>query len=525
MRGNPVRGLAVLFFGIINFVFLSGCGGGGGNVMTPPPMGNFTNGNLKGNYAFSYQGSDAAGAPFVAAGQFSANGSGMITVGAIDLNDDDGAGGIFFSPGTNNGTILGTSTYSVAADGETTVTLNVQGSAFPLILQMTLASSTQGLITAFDSNFSGSGTIEMQNTAALLPTNVAFAVSGVDLTTFQEATFAGNLLVNGGAIMAGTSVADFVAPGVFVTPDERDTTISGAITADAANPGRNTVTLVTQAGTFAFAVYVVDNTHVKIAQTDLTSGFLLGGEGFAAPGVGNQQLATGNFAYTVSGEAQDGATFAAGGVFTSKGGAITGGEQDVHSAPGKVFPVETLANEAYSSDATFARIDMKLSESDGTFEYIAYPTSEGSVLLIEIDNATGFSAGTAYVQSTTSAPAGNFALNITGLAITTKHSIPDVQDVVGQIMIASTTITGDLNINNLFNSPKNLLPGLGLSNSTIAAPDATGLGRGNPLNLNSGALGNSGYALSYYTVDGTRVLLLETDGLRVSTGQLLMQTN
>jgi hypothetical protein len=41
--------------------------------------------------------------------------------------------------------------------------------------------------------------------------------------------------------------------------------------------------------------------------------------------------------------------------------------------------------------------------------------------------------------------------------------------------------------------------------------------------LESTELGSSGFTLSYYVVDDNTVLLLEMDGLRVTTGLMLKQ--
>lgn len=523
MSGNPVRSLAVLLFGIINLVILSGCGGGGGNVVTPPPMGNFTNGNLKGNYVFSYQGSDAFGVPFVAAGQFSANGSGMITGGAIDLNDE--VDGVIVQAGA----IAGTSTYSVAADGETSVILNVPTSSIPTFtLQMTLASSTHGVLSTFDTSFSGSGTIDMQAAGAAVPTNLAFVLSGVDLVTFNEALFGGNLSVNAGTtIITTSSVGDILAPGLSLV-DTADTTLSGTVTLDSNNPGRGVLMLASAnaTDTFNFAFYIIDGTHMKLAEiSDTQAAFLLGGDGFAAPGTPNQQLVKGNYAYVVSGETnfQTAIAFAAGGIFTTDGnGKITGGVQDLQST--KLAAGQTLAATTYTSDPNFARIVLTLTDSNPTtFQYALYPTSENSVLMVEIDAAVNgdcecFASGIGYQQTSTAAPSGSFALNVTGATV--KHGQP--QDVVGQIAVSGTTVTGTLNIVNLTVKPQ-LNPNIPLSSSTISATDS--LGHGNALTLNSADLGSASYGLSFYTVDGKRVLLMETDDKRVSTGLALQQTN
>jgi hypothetical protein len=534
MRANPVRSLGVVLgLAIFTVIFLSGCGGGGGQIATPPPGGTFTNSSLMGSYAFFYQGSDVNGSPFVAAGQFTANGSGMITSGAIDLND--ATLGIL-SPGLGSGTIASTSTYAVSSDGETTVSLQVQAGC--ITLQMTLASSEHGVVTAFDGApngcanpvffFSGSGTIDMQTVGAAVPANFAFSLTGIDLSIGDEALFGGNIAVTGGTtIQAGGSEADIVAPGLFSPPDTADTSLTGTLTPDVSNPGRATLVLTssTLGASFSFAVYIVDSTHLEVAEVDTSSGFLLGGEAFVAPAAGNQQLTKGNYAYTVSGEAQNGGSFAAGGVFASNGsGMITGGIQDLHSTGG-VSNGQSLAATAYTSDPNFARIVLTLNDGTVPFEYAGYPTSDGRLMIVEIDQVIKgdcecFAGGTGYVQTSTSALSGSFALNIMSLARSGKILLE--QDAVGQITVSGSDVTGDLNVNN-GQAKGDVLVDIPLASSTISTPDST-FGRGTMLSLQSGDLGNAGYSLSFYTVDGTRVLMTEVDKTRISTGQLLLQS-
>jgi len=370
----------------------------------------------------------------------------------------------------------------------------------------------------------------MQTVGAAVPTNFAFALTGSDLQSGQQALFGANIGVTGGTlIQTGSSEADIVAPGLFSPPDTADTSLTGTLTPDAANPGRATLSLtsVTLNNTsFSFAVYIVDSTHLEVAEVDNSSGFLVGGEAFVAPAGGNQQLAKGNYAYTVSGEAQNGGTFSAGGVFTSNGsGMVTGGIQDLHST-GQVFAGQTLATTSYTSDPNFARLDLTLNDGTVPFEYAAYPTSNGRLMIVEIDQVTKgececFAGGIGYLQSSTSALSGSFALDISSLAFSKKHGAV-AQDVAGLITVSGATVTGDLNINN--DQGKNeLLTDVPLSNSTATTPDTT-FGRGTMLSLQSGLLGNAGYALSFYTVDGSRVLMIEVDNSRISTGQLLAQT-
>lgn len=524
MKGRPVRSLAIMLGVVmVNFVVLSACGGGGGGGVVIAPMGNFTNSDLSGTYAFNYQGSDAAGAPFAAAGQFTANGSGAITGGAIDLNDQ--LDGFLFTPAT----ILGTSNYKVSPDGETSVTLNLQSgqNVLSLDLQLTLASGDHGLISAFDLNFSGSGAIDKQVANPAIPTsaNVAFALSGVDTQFLFQALFGGNIAINAsGNILAGSSIGDVVSVGEGIL-DTGDTSLTGSIAADNNNPGRAIVQISSSSipDTFTFAVYVVDSTHVKVVEVDTTSFFLMGGEAFLAPGTGNQQLQQGNYSYTFSGQTgKQGTPFGAGGVLTTDGsGNITGGVQDLNNAT-QLFLAQQMAKTSYTSSASFARLDMTLNNGHAIMEFATYPTSQNMILMTEIDG-NNFGSGIGYKQNSTAALHGNYAVNLTGFA--TNQAGDFVQDAVGQINVSSMTVTGTLMINNLFARKANdALLTETLSNSTAAAPDASGLGRGNPLSLQAAALGANGYSTSYFTVDGNRVLLVEMDKVRVSTGQLLAQS-
>jgi hypothetical protein len=516
MNRNAVRNYIFVTLMVAGLLTLAACGGGGGNVVTPPPpQGNFTNASFINNYAFFYQGSDADGNPLAVSGELIANGQGNITSGLIDI--DDAGTVLSASP------ILSSSTYAVNADGQTAITLNLEG-AVPLTLQMTLASSSHGLITEFDIDGSGSGTIDAQNPLQLsspLTGNFAFNVSGVD-TNLEQTTAGGNLLVTaGGVIPATQSVFDFVEAGVGVDSD--DTGVTGSLTPDQLNPGHGQINLTSpgiNSTPLVFSYYVVDTTHLKIIEID--NEFLTAGEAFAAPGT-STQLANSNYAYTASGESSRLTPQAVGGIFTSNGsGGITGGVQDLNrNASGNGHIKQTLAASTATPDASLARIDLILDANGTNFEYAAYPTLNGTVLMSEIDGKQAVASGTAFQQTAVNPVQGIYAINLSGLAVNNKADF--AQDVVGQVTIASGGATsGTLQINNLFVAPP--VPNIVLSSqSMLAALDTPVTGRGNPFTLQSTELGGSGFSLSYYVVDANTVLLLEVDSVRVSTGIMLNQ--
>jgi hypothetical protein len=239
MNWKAVRNYVFMAVAAAGLLTLTACGGGGGGVVQPPPpVGNFTNANLINNYAFFYQGSDAFGAPLAVSGQFIADGAGHITSGLIDIEDESNTLPLVAVQ------ILSTSTYTVAADGQTTAQINFQGGA--VTWQFTLASSEHALMTQFDVLGSGSGTIDRQDPTKLstaLIGNFAFNVSGVDFN-LEETTVGGNLLVNaGGGIPSTQSVFDFVQAGVIV--DNDDTGVNGSLTPDPLNPGHGQITIAT----------------------------------------------------------------------------------------------------------------------------------------------------------------------------------------------------------------------------------------------------------------------------------------
>ena len=137
---------------------LVACGGSSNPKPTPPPTGGFSISNLNGTYVFSVTGNVAdQTSDFIAVtGAFDANGSGAITGGALDMNSSA------FSPAVMNNPITG-GNYTVTADGRGRVTLNTAtpfGNA--ITLAFVLSSGSHGLVTEFDGNGSGSGSLDLQ---------------------------------------------------------------------------------------------------------------------------------------------------------------------------------------------------------------------------------------------------------------------------------------------------------------------------------------------------------------------------
>src|SRR6202795_1834833 len=135
-----------LFLALVSAVLCAACGGGSGSVtVPPPPVGNFSNANLKGQYVFSMSGSDTATGDFFARiGAFVADGNGNLTSGVEDVN----------TPGGGQQTIAYTnSTYSIQSDGRATI--NLTNATGTLSFSVTLLSASQGLIVQTDPSLVG----------------------------------------------------------------------------------------------------------------------------------------------------------------------------------------------------------------------------------------------------------------------------------------------------------------------------------------------------------------------------------
>src|ERR1035438_3562669 len=83
-----VRNATVLFLALSTLLFLAACGSSNGTANpVPPPSGSFSDSNLNGTYVFSISGVDESGFPYAMLGTLTANGSGGITGGSLDIND------------------------------------------------------------------------------------------------------------------------------------------------------------------------------------------------------------------------------------------------------------------------------------------------------------------------------------------------------------------------------------------------------------------------------------------------------
>jgi hypothetical protein len=521
-----VRNGFVLLLAFSALLFLAACGGSGNSVAkpVPPPSGTFSNSNLNGTYVFSVSGTDASGFPYAVVGTIAANGSGgnnkgAITGGTIDINDSE------FTPAPGLA-INSNGSYSVGTDGRGQFTIatttsnpfNNFGNG-TMVFDFVLSSSSHGLITQFDGNGSGSGTIDLQ-TANIAPTGTYafsfFGISALTSTSAIPAAAVGAFTLNSSGTITA-SASDFNNNN-FVTPNQA---LSGTVAlGPSATPS---TTLTTPFGALIFDVYAIDGSHLKFIETD-TVGPLLSGDAFS-------QTATtisGTNAFTLAGSYLGNVAAAGGFMVTDGSGTITSGTEDYNNG-GASSSVPAFSG-SYSSAGSLipGRLVLTLSGFFGGSTFAAYPSS-GGLLLLESDG-TGVMTGAAYPQTTTafSASSQGYALNLSGANAGIGNGSVEVDDIAEFTASAAASSAGTLTtgiIDENFDPGGTPNLGLSLSSGTYGAIDSTGrYGLSVKAGNSSRSTLNGGLGLTFYTVDGTTFPFIETDtGGQVSTGVFVIQ--
>jgi hypothetical protein len=465
----------------------TGCGGGGNPLSFPPPQGSFTTASLSGPFAFSYTGSDGGG--FLAvAGSFQADGAGHITSGMQDVNSGFG---IFTSSPI-------TGTYAVHADGRGSANLN--SPAGNSVIDFVIVSGGHALITRFDANAAGSGTIDQQTTSAFsnaaLAGSFAFNVAGIDGVN-NPLTVVGNFTADAaGNITSG--VNDSNDSGAVVTNDPLTGTIP------VSSNGRGAATVNTGSGALTFAFYVVDANHLKLVEVDNAP--VLGGEAFRQAGPFSTASVSGPFAFTLAGsDILNAAPFAAGGVLTANAGAITSGTEDFNDAGTVTSNVGLTGNYSIAANG---RGTLTITTTAGTFNFVIYPTS-GGVQVMETDLRFVVS-GTALQQQSTPFTAGSLS-GTYGLNFTGATSGGELDSIAQFSADGAGAVTGIIDLNNnggiTFGQPLSgtfSVVSNGRSTLTLQTPVGT-------------------QHIGLYMVNNTRALFIELDPTLVAAGDLRHQ--
>jgi len=494
----------------------------GGNSATATVVVVFSNASLSGQYAFSYAGQDAHG-PLAVAGSFTANSA----TGAIAGIEDYNSKGL--STPAQAAQISGS--FSINPDGSGTATVNAPAVGGTETWQLALVSSPQGqpapraVLVRFDATASGSGEADQQDPAKFVLSafsgNYVFGLSGTD-GKGRVLDVAGKVQSDGFGTLPVNFCEEDINDAGTNTQSAPDTSLHGVYFTDAtlSTNGRGELQLINTsteiAGTYTFAFYIVDSTHLKVVETDAisTTTAQLSGDFFSAPNT-NESFSTsilkGNYAFTQTGADSNG-PFVSGGVLIANGsGSVSGGVLDTNDGE-QISLDATITSSSYTVDPNLGRIALTLTVGSATRNYAAYVASTGSVEIIELDTDV-VASGLGFPQTSTASPLGSFALNLTG--ILNASGFPE-EDVVGQVEIpnGSTVPVGSIDINNA-GTVVSATPIE--SGSSIVAPDSNG--RGTATLQTSSAT----YSLAYYVTQNNTALLLETDGRRIMVGTVARQ--
>jgi hypothetical protein len=488
------RNAIALFVAVSTLALLVGCGG------SSSPAANtvgFDKSSLNGTYVFSTTGVDNAGAFLAIAGTLVANGNGSITSGTMDVV------GVEVTPPTPPATVAQpvTGSYSVGTDGRGQATLNSPGG--PIKLDFVLTSTSHGLVTEYDGNGSGSGTIDMQSsvTLAQLGNSYAFSLAGVDNAGNSTATAGSAAFDTTGDVTGG--VQDF---NDDLIPFLALPILPGTVTLGTGT-GPGSITLTTASfGTLTFDYYPIDATHLKLIETDYIQ--LLAGDALSQTGASIPQ---GSMVFSVAGLSVNGPV-AAGGVMTSVDGAgtFTGGLEDVNDV-GDVPPQLSFSGTPAAGASVGGRVIVNLSGFTPATQYVIYPSVAG-VLMLETD-PLAITSGVAFAQTSQTLAATNYGFNLSATNITNGLGAFFEEDDIAQFLTTSTTYTGIAD----FNDEGQTTPHQAVSGSFPNTPPVDATGRGVAISSNSPSF-------NFYVVDSSTVLLLETDTNQIGVGTFETQT-
>lgn len=465
-----------------------------------------------GNYVYHVSREDSTG-PYFIVGAFTVQ-NGVITAGEQDFSDHANAF-------TNNLVASGSSLST--AGGNLQIVLNTGNSSLGVngleTFRGARVSASRVLISEFDTFGAGTGSIDLQTSTAAPSGGYAFNLSGLDGAALPL-VIGGVLDITGTSISNTGSVFDYNDAG---SVGQAQLFSSGSVTAPDTF-GRLTFTL-TPSGTnvpgFVLHGYIIGGNRIQLVEAlnDPLNGHL----GGVALGQGTH---TGNFtAANVSNTTY---------VFTGAGadGAPNGGVQNLHIAASFTFNTNlnvtgTLAVNDITAVVGTATIGTGAYTIDPTGRVTVYgvtPTisgliplsfqlyldGNGNALELGVDKSQ-LSAGMAYQQTATSALfAGSYALSGQGFGVLTNSK--PAWGAAGPVTVTSNSFAGFTDYTIQGGTPTSNVSLTGTETSATSLLALTGLNAGSAQTSNS---------FTYFVIDNTRVIAIETDGQQL--GLLLLE--
>jgi len=509
---------ALLALAAIAGLFLTaGCGS---SSHTPPNQQGSGNGSLSGTYVFSSSGVDSnVGLFLTMAGTFTANGTGGtggITGGMIDINGFSLTGPI--------STAITSGSYNVGSDGRGQAVLNFSGGSVTLDFVLNAGSggastpSSHGLVTEFDGNGTGSGTLDLQGSGSL--------------TGFYSFGLTGATSLNSSLSMVGTfdsGAADLSKPA-GVPAGLADINSGGdvpgglaglTLVATVAGGSPGSATLVASSGgstvaTYNFHVYTIDSTHLKFIETDTAQ--IMAGDAFTQ----QTSLPQGVYAYTMTGLDTESPPepMALAGFFTSDGSSgINTGLEDYNDA-GSIGQVTGFGGSftpfsGGRTELTLNGIYNGVSGVSSNVIFAAYPSS-GGIQLLEIGSPGSGSPGGLITGgfALSQGSVGTLAAQGYGLNLSAVNSQSEEDDIAEFVVNSSNAYNGaeDINDDGTLTSAARF-DGTVTSNSAAPGYGAAASSSGQ-INFN------------YYLANGgSTALILETDTNQLGVGSFDLQSS
>ena len=405
--------------------------------------------------------------------------------------------------------------YHVTVDGRGQATLNSANGS--IVLDFVLTSSTHGLVTEFDNNGTGSGTLDLQPAAVAqtaLAGSYSFGLSGVG-SSASYATVGSITLDASGTATGGI---EDINNGGTATTNQAISTSSTILVGSGTAPG--TAHIAAGAGTsFAFDVYAIDSTHFKLVETD---GLLfISGDAFTQ----GASIPSGQFVYTMAGSNNSNPVNGAvplfsGGYFTNTSGAVTAGIEDFNDG-GTVSATSVTGITGSITALTGGRSQLSLTgfvngaanDVPGNYTFAAYPFTANGITglqLMEIDGL-GVTSGAAYAQTSTSLAASQgYGLNLTGFNSNGE------EDDIAEFTLTSTSFSGivDLNDQSLAFLSETLTFDKSFTGSLPSAVDSNGRGTATTNYFN----------YDFYVVNSNTFIFLEVDNSQVGLGVFEQQS-
>jgi hypothetical protein len=514
-------------------LFSAACSSNSAPSVPPPPIGHFSNASLKGTYAFSMSGTDAAanfGAFIARIGSFTADGNGNITAALEDVTD---AGSlpqlVQFTGGS----------YSIQANGRGTLTLNTPSGG--LQVSIALNSANAGVMIQTDLNATSSGSFTIQSPVAFTQTAIAgpyvFDISG----TITGAPPIPNPNKGGPTSVVGqiTTNAGTIQSGLFDSNDAGSLGSAQVIPAggtyqmDPANGatfGRGTIRF----GGLSFIFYIVDATRFKLIEDDGL---------FATFGDALQQSNTvatqnsgfkGDFTFliggsTAAGPIADAAAFTADGAGNLGAIALDDNNNGTHQA---ISGSTSIANAIYDIDTAnvgSGRGTMTFTASAspnlGKFSYVFYLISPTQAFIQDTSNGV-IGDGTMFAQAgpfSGAGLAGNFVFNWSGINLGSTANLVFQEDFVGQHALSSAgAISGTVDFVELGSTSQHNPAFLNQALTGTLTLNGNGTGS-NDYTVTIGGSPQTTFHFKAYIANPDLILLVGADDTRTIAGSMSFQ--